>query len=134
MSPLRSRQTAALGTLVLGLLLVGSPVLKAFAGACPRQGRDASDAGPVTVKIVASDAAALAASPLDRLCPDAADAHVGVAVSAEMGRWAVEIVPGPSHAEDRRPVSPMREHTSPERAPPGPVVGMHPIRTVVLQV
>ena len=134
MSSLRSRHIAALGTLVLGLLLVVSPELTAFAGTCSRQGRAAPDAGPVTVGMIVSDAASLAGAPFDRLCPDAADAHVGVAASAEMGRWVVEVVPGPSHAEDRRPVSLTREYTSPDRAPPGPVVGMPLIRTVVLQV
>lgn len=130
----QSRHIGALGTLLLGIVLVVSPVLKVFAGSCPRQGRKATETGPVAGSVIPSASAFLHISSPECPCPNVSDAHIGNAVSVEMGRWTIEVGPTPSGVEGQRPPPLVRARTMLERTPPDPVIGTCPGRTVALQM
>ena len=133
MTLLRSRHTVALGTLLLGMLLVGSPVLEAFAGTCARQGLDAADASTATVRVDLSTAAYTSSAHFQGDCADAAATHVA-AVSVDSPRWGVDADAGPSRIGEPPSKRPGRARAAVRPTAPDPVRPDTHRRSVVLQV
>ena len=133
MAHLRSRHTAALGTLLLGMLLVVSPVLEAFAGTCSRQGLDAVDAFTMTERV---DRATDAYAPSVRFQNDCADGtamHVA-AVSVDSPRWGADVDTGPSRIGPSPSRSLVPTRVDPRPKAPNPARPDTQLRSVVLQV
>jgi hypothetical protein len=132
MASFRSRRAAALGTLLLGVLLVGGPLLKAFGGTCPRR------AGDAAAETIVEDGA-FSASPHDRsarlqgTCTEAGGSHIA-AVPVDSPRWGTAADTGTSRVETPLPPKGPRPPvaTRPTTGPPASPDSW--LRSVVLQV